>query len=95
MKAYLANHNLANVEETSPGVPMTVQQAYTEVIGSADMSLERYEVYAYLKCLDVVLRCAEPLVSDFLLCHHILHVFLPHGLRQYGKGSPHHSHPLF
>ncbi|KAI6014815.1 tRNA-splicing endonuclease subunit sen54 N-term-domain-containing protein [Pisolithus microcarpus] len=55
--------NLENVEEISPGAPMTVQQAYAEMIGREDMSLERYQVYAYLKRLGFVLRRAKPPTS--------------------------------
>lgn len=29
------------------GIPMTVQQAYTEMIGTEDLSLEKYQVIAY------------------------------------------------
>ena len=36
--------DVANIEETSPGAPMAVQQAYTEMIGREDMTLERYQV---------------------------------------------------
>ncbi|KAI6103292.1 tRNA-splicing endonuclease subunit sen54 N-term-domain-containing protein [Pisolithus croceorrhizus] len=56
--------NLANVEERSPGAPMTVQQAYAEMIGREDMSLERYQVYAYLRRLGFVLRRAKLHTSD-------------------------------
>ncbi|KAI6095562.1 tRNA-splicing endonuclease subunit sen54 N-term-domain-containing protein [Pisolithus croceorrhizus] len=57
--------NLANVEERSPGALMTVQQAYAEMIGREDMSLERYQVYAYLRRLGFVLRRAKLHISDF------------------------------
>lgn len=65
--------NLANIEETSPGAPMTVQQAYTEMIGREDMTLERYQVYAYLKRLGFVLRRAEPPTPDFPVAPSPLH----------------------
>ncbi|KAI5997002.1 tRNA-splicing endonuclease subunit sen54 N-term-domain-containing protein [Pisolithus albus] len=55
--------NLENVEETSPGAPMTIQQAYAEMIGHEDMSLECYQVYAYLRRLGFVLRRAKPPTS--------------------------------
>lgn len=32
-------------DHTSPGAPMSVQQAYAEMIGCEDMTLERYQVY--------------------------------------------------
>ncbi|KAI6044854.1 tRNA-splicing endonuclease subunit sen54 N-term-domain-containing protein [Pisolithus marmoratus] len=56
--------NLTNVEVTSPGAPMTIQQAYAEMIGCEDITLECYQVYAYLKRLGFVLRRAKP-PSDF------------------------------
>ncbi|KAF9777543.1 tRNA-splicing endonuclease subunit sen54 N-term-domain-containing protein [Thelephora terrestris] len=43
------------------GVPMSVQQAYAEMIGKEDLTLERYQVYAYLKRLGyVVTRVKQP-----------------------------------
>ena len=30
------------------GIPMTVQQAYAELIGTADLSLEKYQVISYV-----------------------------------------------
>ncbi|EJD55646.1 hypothetical protein AURDEDRAFT_78886 [Auricularia subglabra TFB-10046 SS5] len=33
------------------GIPMSVQQAYAEMIGQADTTLDHYQVYAYLKRL--------------------------------------------
>ncbi|KAG6334811.1 hypothetical protein ID866_4283 [Astraeus odoratus] len=52
-------------EEASPGAPMTVQQAYAEMIGCEDMTLERYQVYAYLKRLGFVLTRAKPPTPDY------------------------------
>ncbi|KAF9512910.1 hypothetical protein BS47DRAFT_1297083, partial [Hydnum rufescens UP504] len=41
--------------------PMTVQQAFSEMIGREDLTLERYECYAYLKRLGfVVTRSVAP-----------------------------------
>lgn len=57
--------DVPNIEETSPGAPMAVQQAYTEMIGREDMTLERYQVYAYLKRLGFVLTRAKPPTSDY------------------------------
>lgn len=38
-------------------IPLSVQQAWAEIIGSGELSLERYQVYAYLKRLGyIVLR---------------------------------------
>nr|GAT42654.1 predicted protein [Mycena chlorophos] len=43
------------------GAPMSVQQAYTEMIGKENLTLERYQVYAYLKRLGyVVTRTTAP-----------------------------------
>ncbi|KAI6139314.1 tRNA-splicing endonuclease subunit sen54 N-term-domain-containing protein [Pisolithus tinctorius] len=70
--------NLSTIEETSPGAPMTVQQAYTEMIG-----LRRYDtgtlpgVYAYLKRLGFVLRRAEPPTPDFPVAPSPLHSLRP------------------
>ncbi|KAH9912847.1 tRNA-splicing endonuclease subunit sen54 N-term-domain-containing protein [Epithele typhae] len=36
------------------GVPMSVQQAYAEMIGIEDLTFEKYQVYAYLKRLGYV-----------------------------------------
>lgn len=36
--------DVTNIEETSPGAPIAVQQAYAEMIGREDMTLERYQV---------------------------------------------------
>lgn len=44
-----------------PGTPMSVQQAYAEMIGQADTTLDHYQVYAYLKRLGYnVLRTRPP-----------------------------------
>ncbi|KAF8210505.1 tRNA-splicing endonuclease subunit sen54 N-term-domain-containing protein [Mycena galopus ATCC 62051] len=43
------------------GPPMSVQQAFSEMIGTEDLTLERYQVYAYLKRLGyVVTRATAP-----------------------------------
>ncbi|KAI5117358.1 hypothetical protein M0805_002472 [Coniferiporia weirii] len=43
------------------GTPMTVQQAYTQMIGREDLTLERYQVFAYLKRLGyTVTRARAP-----------------------------------
>ncbi|KAF7321753.1 tRNA-int-end-N2 domain-containing protein [Mycena kentingensis (nom. inval.)] len=57
------NLDLTGIEGAEPilGAPMSVQQAYTEMIGSEDLTLERYQVYAYLKRLGyVVTRTTQP-----------------------------------
>ncbi|KAF7376322.1 tRNA-int-end-N2 domain-containing protein [Mycena sanguinolenta] len=48
------------LEEVS-GSPMSAQQAFSDMIGTEDLTLERYQVYAYLKRLGyVVTRTAAP-----------------------------------
>ncbi|KAI0357608.1 hypothetical protein OH77DRAFT_1494921 [Trametes cingulata] len=47
------------------GVPMTVQQAYAEMIGTADLTFEKYQVYAYLKRLGYVVTRAKPPSPDY------------------------------
>ncbi|KAJ2913372.1 hypothetical protein MD484_g7035, partial [Candolleomyces efflorescens] len=42
------------------GVPMTVQQAYSEMIGKADLTLEKFQVYSYLKRLGYVVTRTRP-----------------------------------
>ncbi|KAJ6587132.1 tRNA-splicing endonuclease subunit sen54 N-term-domain-containing protein [Mycena vulgaris] len=55
--------DLASAEglEEVLGPPMSVQQAFSEMIGTEDLTLERYQVYAYLKRLGyVVTRATAP-----------------------------------
>ncbi|KAJ6594127.1 tRNA-splicing endonuclease subunit sen54 N-term-domain-containing protein [Mycena capillaripes] len=55
--------DLASVDglEEILGPPMSVQQAFSEMIGTEDLTLERYQVYAYLKRLGyVVTRATAP-----------------------------------
>ncbi|KAI0335748.1 hypothetical protein GY45DRAFT_1316455 [Cubamyces sp. BRFM 1775] len=47
------------------GVPMTVQQAFAEMVGTEDLTLEKYQVYAYLKRLGYVVTRAKPPSSDY------------------------------
>ncbi|KAF8195394.1 tRNA-splicing endonuclease subunit sen54 N-term-domain-containing protein [Pholiota molesta] len=42
------------------GSPMTVQQAFSEMIGKEDLTLEKFQVYAYLKRLGYVVTRADP-----------------------------------
>ncbi|RXW15794.1 hypothetical protein EST38_g10062 [Candolleomyces aberdarensis] len=42
------------------GVPMTVQQAYSEMIGKEDLTLEKFQVYSYLKRLGYVVTRTRP-----------------------------------
>uniref|UniRef100_D8PZL1 tRNA-splicing endonuclease subunit Sen54 N-terminal domain-containing protein n=1 Tax=Schizophyllum commune (strain H4-8 / FGSC 9210) TaxID=578458 RepID=D8PZL1_SCHCM len=46
--------------EDAAGPPMTVQQAYTEMIGREGLTLEKFQVYAYLKRLGYVVTRANP-----------------------------------
>lgn len=43
-----------------PGPPMTVQQVYSELIGMEDLTLERFQVYTYLKRLGYSVTRAVP-----------------------------------
>ncbi|TBU29977.1 tRNA-splicing endonuclease subunit sen54 N-term-domain-containing protein [Dichomitus squalens] len=47
------------------GIPMSVQQAYTEMIGTEDLTFERYQVYAYLKRLGYVVTRTTPPSPDY------------------------------
>ncbi|KAI0072563.1 hypothetical protein K474DRAFT_1604894 [Panus rudis PR-1116 ss-1] len=42
------------------GAPMTVQQAFAEMIGRDDLSLEKYQVYSYLRRLGYVVTRTKP-----------------------------------
>ncbi|KAF8879080.1 hypothetical protein CPB84DRAFT_1793589 [Gymnopilus junonius] len=42
------------------GSPMSVQQAFSEMIGKEDLTLEKFQVYAYLKRLGYVVTRANP-----------------------------------
>ncbi|KAL1693761.1 tRNA-splicing endonuclease subunit sen54 N-term-domain-containing protein [Schizophyllum commune] len=46
--------------EDAAGPPMTVQQAYTEMIGREGLTLEKFQVYSYLKRLGYVVTRANP-----------------------------------
>ncbi|KDQ50520.1 hypothetical protein JAAARDRAFT_63133 [Jaapia argillacea MUCL 33604] len=47
-------------EEVVEGTPMSVQQAFAEMIGREELTLEKYQVYAYLKRLGYVVTRAKP-----------------------------------
>ncbi|KAF8158038.1 tRNA-splicing endonuclease subunit sen54 N-term-domain-containing protein [Crassisporium funariophilum] len=47
------------------GSPMTVQQAYSEMIGAEDLTLEKFQVFAYLKRLGYVVTRATPPSSSY------------------------------
>ncbi|VDB87406.1 unnamed protein product [Peniophora sp. CBMAI 1063] len=42
------------------GAPMSVQEAFSEMLGREDMTLERYQVYSYLKRLGYTVTRANP-----------------------------------
>ncbi|KIK55364.1 hypothetical protein GYMLUDRAFT_205657 [Collybiopsis luxurians FD-317 M1] len=46
--------------EDVSGSPMTVQQAYTEMIGREDLTMDRYQVYTYLKRLGYTVTRSKP-----------------------------------
>ncbi|KAJ4471990.1 tRNA-splicing endonuclease subunit sen54 N-term-domain-containing protein [Lentinula aciculospora] len=46
--------------ESVSGSPMTVQQAYTEMIGKEDLTMDRYQVYAYMKRLGYTVTRTKP-----------------------------------
>ncbi|KAF9223005.1 hypothetical protein BS17DRAFT_880949 [Gyrodon lividus] len=54
-----------NPELRSPGAPMSVQQAFAEMIGGEGMTLEHYQVYAYLKRLGFALMRADPPTPEY------------------------------
>ncbi|KAH7923348.1 hypothetical protein BV22DRAFT_1015612 [Leucogyrophana mollusca] len=51
--------------EDVEGAPMTVQQAFTEMIGKEDLTLEKYQVFAYLRRLGYVVTRAEPPTESY------------------------------
>ncbi|KAJ3798299.1 tRNA-splicing endonuclease subunit sen54 N-term-domain-containing protein [Lentinula aff. detonsa] len=46
--------------ESVSGSPMTVQQAYSVMIGQEDLTMDRYQVYAYLKRLGYTVTRTKP-----------------------------------
>ncbi|THV06536.1 hypothetical protein K435DRAFT_743639 [Dendrothele bispora CBS 962.96] len=50
----------STVFEMVGGSPMTVQQAYSEMLGKENLTLERYQVYSYLKRLGYVVTRTNP-----------------------------------
>ncbi|KZP23306.1 hypothetical protein FIBSPDRAFT_930627 [Athelia psychrophila] len=51
--------------EDIEGAPMTVQQAFAEMIGSEGLTLEKYQVYAYLKRLGFSITRTDPPTSSY------------------------------
>ncbi|GLB39037.1 putative tRNA-splicing endonuclease subunit sen54 N-term [Lyophyllum shimeji] len=51
--------------EDMPGAPMTVQQVYAEMIGVEDLTLDKLQVYTYLKRLGYAVTRANPPTSYY------------------------------
>ncbi|KAG1735189.1 tRNA-splicing endonuclease subunit sen54 N-term-domain-containing protein [Suillus lakei] len=47
------------------GAPMSVQQAFAEIIGKEDLTLEKYQVFAYLRRLGYVVTRTDPPSSSY------------------------------
>ncbi|KAI0259841.1 tRNA-splicing endonuclease subunit sen54 N-term-domain-containing protein [Gloeopeniophorella convolvens] len=47
-------------DSTSQGAPMSVQQAFAEMIGTEDLTLDRYHTFAYLRRLGYIVTRAKP-----------------------------------
>ncbi|KAE9399107.1 hypothetical protein BT96DRAFT_957369 [Gymnopus androsaceus JB14] len=54
------DYPMDGIFESVTGSPMTVQQAYTEMIGTEDLTIDRYQVYAYLKRLGYTVTRTKP-----------------------------------
>ncbi|TFY64850.1 hypothetical protein EVG20_g5811 [Dentipellis fragilis] len=54
-------------EDALQGAPMSVQQAFAEMIGKEDLTLERYQVFSYLKRLGYNIMRAHPPSSSYPL----------------------------
>ncbi|KAH8104779.1 tRNA-splicing endonuclease subunit sen54 N-term-domain-containing protein [Cristinia sonorae] len=52
--------------ENMEGAPMTVQQVFAEMIGTEGLSLEKYQVFAYLKRLGYVVMRTKPPSAAYL-----------------------------
>ncbi|KAI0051423.1 hypothetical protein FA95DRAFT_1587186 [Auriscalpium vulgare] len=49
-----------DLNSTTRGAPMSVQQAFAEMMGKEDINLEKYHVYAYLRRLGYIVTRAKP-----------------------------------
>ncbi|KLO14783.1 hypothetical protein SCHPADRAFT_825698 [Schizopora paradoxa] len=58
-KASSSDYSLAP-EAFEQAIPMTLQEAYAEMIGKEDTTLERYLVFSYLKRLGYIVTRAQP-----------------------------------
>ncbi|KAF8478053.1 tRNA-splicing endonuclease subunit sen54 N-term-domain-containing protein [Russula ochroleuca] len=47
-------------DSASQGAPMSVQQAYAEMIGMQDLTLDRYQTFSYLRRLGYIVTRAKP-----------------------------------
>ncbi|KAK0437500.1 tRNA-splicing endonuclease subunit sen54 N-term-domain-containing protein [Armillaria borealis] len=56
--------DLSGLEDVS-GAPMSVQQAYAEMIGTEDVSLEKYQIYSYLRRLGYVVTRTVPPTPEY------------------------------
>ncbi|CAG7855090.1 SubName: Full=Related to tRNA-splicing endonuclease {ECO:0000313/EMBL:CCA70308.1} [Serendipita indica DSM 11827] len=55
------------------GEPMSAQQCFTEMLGKGRVSMEQYQVYAYLKRFGYTVRRAQPLPeSEYVVFQHPL-----------------------
>lgn len=50
----------AGWDSASQGAPMSVQQAYAEMIGTQDLTLDRYHTFSYLRRLGYIVARARP-----------------------------------
>jgi len=50
----------AGWDTVSQGAPMSVQQAYAEMIGTQDLTLDRYHTFSYLRRLGYIVTRARP-----------------------------------
>ncbi|KAG6812625.1 hypothetical protein H0H92_001844 [Tricholoma furcatifolium] len=60
-----SNLDLSQLQLDMAGAPMTVQQVYAEMIGQEDLTLERLQVYTYLKRLGYQVTRATPPTSYY------------------------------
>ncbi|KAF9007910.1 tRNA-splicing endonuclease subunit sen54 N-term-domain-containing protein [Cyathus striatus] len=51
--------NVPGLEEV-PGAPISVQEAYSDMIGKEDLTLEKFQVYSYLRRLGYMITRTDP-----------------------------------
>ncbi|KAF8272210.1 tRNA-splicing endonuclease subunit sen54 N-term-domain-containing protein [Lactarius quietus] len=59
-KGALSAGKLTIAPTRTPGAPMSVQQAYAEMIGKQDVTLDRYHTFSYLRRLGYIVTRATP-----------------------------------